>query len=127
LENESSAGAAQAKKARVAKTRTVGIRVTEPEYLALEREAYEHNQTVSDWGRNKILGASLPHDGSALSKNIFTELVGLQLLLMNALPPLLRGEHLLAEQVETLKRQVQAIKKTKAQELLTRRTEELHK
>jgi hypothetical protein len=116
----------QLNKARATRTRTIGIRVTEAEYLGLQREASERNQTVSEWGRHKILGASSSPDG-VLSRHIFTELVGLQLLLMNALRPLLRGEHMLAEEIEQLNRQVQAIKRTKAQELLAKRTDEPHK
>ena len=120
-------GTGQSSRVRPVKTRTIGIRVTEPEYLRLQREASESNQTVSEWGRSKVVGPSALQDSSALSKHIFTELVGLQLLLMNALPPLLRGEHMLAEQVEQLRRHVQAIKRAKAEELLAKRAEAAHK
>ena len=124
FENETVVGAARARKARTAKTKTIGIRVTEPEYVALQREAYEHNQTVSELGRIKVMGTSAGCDGDGLSKHIFTELVGLQLLLMNTLPALLRGDHMPAEQVVTIKNQVQATKRRKAQELLAKRAEE---
>ena len=124
MENETPAGAARAKKGRTAKARSIGIRVTEPEYFALQREAYEHNQTLSEWGRTKVLGTSAAYDHNGLSKHIFTELVGVQLLLMNTLPALLRGDHMPAEQVVTIKNQVQATKRRKAQELLARRAEE---
>lgn len=98
--------------------------MTEPEYLALQHEAYEKGQTMSEWGRDKMLAESGSYRDGSISKHIFTELVGLQLLLINALPPLLRGEHMLAEQIESLKRRVQTIKRTKAQELLAKRAEE---
>lgn len=88
----------------------------------MQRGAEERNQTVSKWGRYKILGASAAPD--VLSKHIFTELVGLQLLLMNTWSPLLRGEHMPAEKVEAVKRHVQAIKRVKAEELLARRADE---
>jgi hypothetical protein len=127
LDNEIAAGTARTKKSRTAKTRTIGIRVTEPEYVALQREAYGHNQTVSEWGRNKVLGTYAAYDHEGLSKHIFTELVGLQLLLMNTLPALLRGERMPSEQVQAIKNQVQAIKRRKAQELLAKRAEELDK
>ena len=48
-------------------------------------------------GPMQILGASAAPD--VVSKHIFTELVGLQLLLMNTLSPLLRGERMPAEKV----------------------------
>src|SRR6185437_4726043 len=124
LDNEIATGAARSKKSRTAKTRTIGIRVTEPEYIALQREAYGHNQTVSEWGRTKVLGASTAYDHEGFSKHIFTELIGLELLLMNTLPALLRGDRMPAEQILTIKNQVQATKRRKAQELLARRAEE---
>jgi hypothetical protein len=124
LENETAVGTALAKKARAAKSRTIGIRVTEPEYVALQREVYQHNQTVSEWGRIKVLGTSAAYDHNGLSRHIFTELVGLQLLLMNTLPALLRGDHMPAEQVVSINKQVQATKRRKAQELLAKRAEE---
>lgn len=100
--------------------------MTEPEYVALQREAYERNQTVSEWGRKKVLSVSGARNHDSLSKHIFTELVGLQLLLMNTLPTLLRGDHMPAEQVESINKQVQATKRRKAQELLAKRGEESH-
>ena len=101
--------------------------MTESEYARLQCEAFECQQTLSELGRHKVLGAAALHDGSVLSKHIFTELVGLQLLLMNALPPLLRGEHVPAEQVQQLTKRVQAIKGTKAAELLAKRAEDAPK
>jgi hypothetical protein len=124
LENETPKGAAPAKNARAGKTRTIGIRVTEPEYVALQCEAYAHNQTVSEWGRIKVMSTSPGYDHDGFSKHIFTELVGLQLLLMNTLPALLRGDHMPAEQVVAIKNQVQATKRRKAQEILAKRAEE---
>jgi len=56
-----------------------------------------------------------------MALHIFTELVGVQLLLMNTIAPLIRGERLTAEQLETVLRQVQSIKARKAQELLAKR------
>jgi hypothetical protein len=36
---------------RIPRTRTVGVRVTEPEHLALEAEAWKAEKTVADWER----------------------------------------------------------------------------
>ena len=54
--------------------------------------------------------------------HIFTELVGIQMLLTNTLEPLLRGEKLAQEQLAVLFRQVQPTKATQAQELLAKRS-----
>ena len=106
---------------RIPRTRTIGVRVTEPEYLALEAEAWKIGKTVADWVRDQILGRPAFHGASSLDEHLFTELVGIQLLLMNTLGPLLRGERLTAEQLDAVLRQVQSAKARKAQELLTKR------
>jgi hypothetical protein len=56
-----------------------------------------------------------------MEMHIFTELVGIQMLLMNALEPLLRGDKLVQEQLNVLFRRVQTTKAAQAQELLSRR------
>ena len=106
---------------RIPRTRTVGIRVTEPEYVALEAEAWKAGKTVADWARDQILGRPAFNGVSSLDEHLFTELVGIQLLLMNTLGPLLRGERLTAEQLDAVLRQVQSAKARKAQELLMKR------
>jgi hypothetical protein len=107
---------------RLPKTRTIGFRVTEPEYLALETEAWKTGKTVADWTRDQVL-VRLEFQGSGCrDERVFTELVGVELLLMNALGPLLRGERLSQSQLEALWKQVQTTKGRKAQELLIKRT-----
>ena len=106
---------------RIPKTRTIGVRVTEPESLAIEAEAWKMGKTVADWARDQMLGRSGLHGVTSLDEHLFTELVGIQLLLMNTLGPLLRGERLTAEQLDAVLRQVQSAKARKAQELLTKR------
>jgi hypothetical protein len=58
---------------------------------------------------------------SWLEMHLFTELVGIQMLLMNALDPLLRGEKMAQEQLAALYRRVQTSKAAQAQELLNKR------
>ena len=56
-----------------------------------------------------------------MEMHIFTELVGVQMLLMNALDPLLRSEKMSQEQLAALYRRVQTTKTAQAQELLAKR------
>jgi hypothetical protein len=105
----------------VPRTRTIGVRVTEPEYLALEGEAWKAGKTIADWARDQILGPAAARRGENLHEHVFTELVGVELLLMNALGPLLRGERLTQEQLEAVWKQAQTSKGRKAQELLVKR------
>ena len=56
-----------------------------------------------------------------IAEHAFTELVGLELLLMNALQPLMAGQKMGAEQFQKLVEQIQATKHAKARDLLARR------
>src|SRR4029079_3567139 len=103
---------------RTARTRTIGVRVTEPEYLAIEGEALRAGKTVADWARAHIRSRSTSANGASAQERTLTELVGIELLLINALPPLLRGERIPQDRVEALWKQLQATKARKAQELL---------
>ena len=62
-----------------------------------------------------------------MEMHIFTELVGIQMLLMNTLEPMLRGDKIAQEQLTILFRQVQTTKATKAQELLAKRSQNKEK
>jgi hypothetical protein len=108
-------------KQRSARTRTVSTRVTETEYVALQEQAWSTGKTVCDWVRECIAQQLKKGSTTKLEEYLFTELVGIQLLLMNTLGPLLRGERMPAEAVEAVIRQVQARKTGKAQELLNKR------
>jgi hypothetical protein len=113
-----SLGVTEQRTRRAARTRTIGVRVTEPEYLAFEGEAWRAGKTVADWARDQILSRSSAANSASLQERTLTELVGIELLLINALPPLLRGERIPQERVEALWKQVQTTKGRKAQELL---------
>ena len=106
----------------LAKTRIVSARVTEAEYIALENHAWTMGKTMGDWTRQSLLHELEAGSRRRVEQHIFTELVGIQLLLMNTLGPLLRGERMTAEQLDGLLRQVQLTKARKAQELLFKRT-----
>ena len=106
---------------RAVRTRTVSTRVTEAEYAALQEQAWSTGKTVCDWARECIAQQLERGSRKKLEEHLFTELVGIQLLLINTLGPLLRGERMAAEEVDAVLRQVQARKAGKAQELLNKR------
>ena len=106
---------------RPVRTRTVSTRVTEAEYVALQKQAWSAGKTVCDWARECIAQQLEKGSGKKLEEHLFTELVGIQLLLMNTLGPLLRGERMAADELAAVFREVQARKAGKAQELLNKR------
>ena len=110
------------RKRRAARNRILSARLSEEEYAGLEKRAWEHGMTVGDWSRGVLLEHFQNAGPSATPTHIFTELVAIQLVMMNAFEPILRGEKLTREQIAGIFREVQATKATRAQEILLKRT-----
>ena len=114
-------------KGREARTQSIATRFTRAEEQALLKRAEANNQNLREWARDVLLRAEAEGRKSEMELHIFTELVGVQMLLMGTLEPLLRGENMASEQVNILFRQVQTTKAAKAQELLARRGQKQEK
>jgi hypothetical protein len=111
----------------LARSRILSARFTESEYVALESFAWSKGTTLADWVRDVLLHSLEGSSQPRMDMHIFTELVGIQMLLMNTLEPLLRGDKIAQEQLTVLFRQVQTTKATKAQELLAKRSQNREK
>lgn len=107
----------------VARNRILSARFSDSEYAALEKRAWTKGMTLGDWAREALLGDLRDVGPRATQTHIFTELVAIQLVMMNALEPLLRGEKLSREQVTGIFREVQMTKAARAQEILLKRTQ----
>ena len=107
---------------RVARSRSIGTKLTPDEERQILAAAEAEGKAPSEWARDLLLRGVVASDRSEMEMHIFTELVGIQMLLMNTLEPLLRGEKLAQEQLAILFRQVQTTKATQAQELLAKRS-----
>ena len=105
----------------------LSTKLTTAEAKAIEEAAVVAGKTPSEWARDLLMRSTTGSTQSEMEMHIFTELVGLQMLLMNTLEPLLRGDKLNPEQVAILFRQVQTTKAAKAQELLARRSKKQEK
>lgn len=103
------------------RSRQIGVRLTEDEYQALERNAWSSGQKVADWARDQLLQRLARVEEDRLTAHVFTELVGLQMLLMGCFSPLLQGQQLTPEQYQELVRTVQSGKGKRAKELLSQR------
>jgi hypothetical protein len=103
------------------RTRTASAKVTASEFAELKSYAYQNGQSVSEWIRQTLLNEVRRCSDASLDRHIFTELVGIQLLLINTIAPLIRGDRLTAEQLDAVLKRVQSIKSRKAQELLEKR------
>lgn len=107
---------------REARTRSVATRFTPTEEKTLLKQAEASGQNLREWAREILLREARPGTEERIAEHAFTELVGLELLLMNALQPLVSGQKMSADQFQKLVEQVQATKQSKARELLARRS-----
>ena len=106
---------------RVARSRSIGTKLTPDEERQILAAAQAQGKAPSEWARELLLNGAVASDHREMETHLFTELVGIQMLLMNALEPLLRGEKMTQEQLAALYRRVQTTKAAQAQELLAKR------
>jgi uncharacterized protein YeaC (DUF1315 family) len=103
------------------RNRQIGVRVTEDQYQSLEYTAWTNGQKIADWAHDQLLQRMERIEEDRLTAHVFTELVGLQMLLMGCFSPLLQGQQLTPEQYQDLVRTVQSGKGKRAKELLAQR------
>jgi hypothetical protein len=108
-------------KGREPRTQSVATRFTRSEEQALQKRAEATGQNLREWARDVLLRVALNESRAEMEIHIFTELVGIQMLLMNALDPLLRGEKMAQEQLAVLYRRIQTTKAAQAHDLLAKR------
>src|SRR5271166_1301555 len=76
----------------LARNRILSARFTDTEFAALESLAWSKGTTIADWAREVLLHNLGAQGSAAMDMVIFTELVGLQMLLIKTLVPLLLGD-----------------------------------
>jgi hypothetical protein len=102
----------------IVRTMTVGGKFTVAEHEQFSRMASEKGQLLGEWAR-EILLREIEDDRRDF--DLLCEIVGLQLLLMNVLAPLARGERISADQFQAIVKSVQTTKVKAAEEMLARR------
>jgi len=103
------------------RTRTLGVRISESEFATLEQRAWQSGKTVADWARDRLLVHMERAETDRITAHVFTELIGLEMLLMGFFSPLLQGRQISPEQYQEIVRSVQAGKGKRAKELLAQR------
>jgi hypothetical protein len=105
----------------------LSTKLTAAESKCIEGAASRMSKTPSEWARDVLLRSAAVGSYSEMEMHIFTELVGIQMLLMNTLEPILRGDKIAQEQLTVLFRRVQTTKVAQAQELLAKRSQNREK
>ena len=121
VDTEISEGNLRRLRGRVARSRSIGTKLTPDEERQILAAAEANGKAPSEWVRELLLRGAIATNRVEMEMHIFTELVGIQMLLMNALEPLLRGDKMAQEQLTVLFRRIQTTKAAQAQELLAKR------
>lgn len=100
------------------RSQNLSTKLTGSEAKAIEDAASRTGKTPSEWAREVLLRESKSEPPVF---DLICEVVGVQLLLMNVLAPVARGERISAEQFQSIVRSVQTTKVKAAQEMLARR------
>jgi hypothetical protein len=125
--NQTPGSATNRLKGRVARSRSIGTKLTPVEEKQILAAAEAQGKVPSEWVRELLLRGAVISDQREMELHIFTELVGIQMLLMNTLEPLLRGDKISQDQLTVIFRRVQTTKAAQAQELLARRNQKREK
>jgi len=107
------------------RTKTIGTKVSEEEYLQLERAAQATKKTLSEWCRDVMLARAngqaprntQPNDAGT-SRALMAELVALRTILLNVLYKQANGKSLTEEEMRQLIKRADADKLKKAVERL---------
>ena len=126
-QSETHENSLQRLRGRVARSRSIGTKLTPDEEQQILAAAEAQGKAPSEWARDVLLRGAIPTIRGEMEIHIFTELVGIQMLLMNTLEPLLRGDKMTQEQLTVLFRRVQTTKAAQAQELLAKRSQNREK
>jgi hypothetical protein len=125
--NEPRESSSQRLRGREARSRSIGTKLTPAEEKKILAAAEADGKAPSEWARDLLLRGAISTNRGEMELHIFTELVGIQMLLMGTLEPLLRGDTLTQEQLAMLFRRVQTTKAAQAQELLAKRSQNREK
>jgi hypothetical protein len=121
LQTEKSENSLRRLRGRAARSCSVGTKVTPDEERQILAAAEAEGKAPSEWARDRLLRGAVASNRGEMEMHIFTELVGIEMLLMNALEPVLRGQEMAQEQLTALYRRIQTTKAARAQELLAKR------
>jgi len=102
-----------------ARTKSIGSKVTEEEYASLERLAQDQKMTLSEWCRQLMLAQLNPEPSRALQEALLSEVMGVRIILLNAVFALSNGDRLGTEEMKELIRQADAEKLSRTMEVLS--------
>ena len=109
------------------RTKSIGTKVTEEEFVRLEQAAQKASKTLGEWCREVMLGSAngQPANGAgwnAGAEALMAEVVALRAILLNVLFKQANGERLTSEEMQKLINRADSDKFKKARERLEQTT-----
>ena len=105
------------------RTKSIGTKVSEEEFVRLEQAAQKASKTLGEWCREVMLGSANGQPangagGTAGAEALMAEVVALRAILLNVLFKQANGEHLTSEEMQRLIERADSDKFKKARERL---------
>ena len=102
----------------VLRTKSIGTKITETEYVRLEELAGKSGLSMSEWVRKVLLDRLERQPAKATEETVLAELLGLRTILLNLLFTTAKGETLTAEQMQSMIEKADSGKIDRARKLL---------
>ena len=100
---------------------SVSTKLTAEEFDSIVEASQNRGKAIGEWAREALLREANGAPGRLSHEDVMTQLVGVELLLMNALAPLIRGATMSADWYSNLLKQVRESKQEAAKVVITKR------
>jgi hypothetical protein len=100
---------------------SVSTKLTSKEFDSIVRASQGSGKAIGEWAREVLLREADRAAGRLSNEDLMVELVGVELLLMNALAPILYGEKMNADWYNNLTRQVRESKHDATKAVIAKR------
>ena len=100
---------------------SVSTKLTSEEFDSIVQASQSSGKAIGEWAREVLLREASAVIGKVSNEDLMTELVGVELLLMNALAPIIYGDKMSAEWYRNLLDQVRESKHEATKTVIARR------
>src|SRR5579862_2626702 len=84
------------------RTRSVGTKVTEEEYLQVEASAFGQGISISEWCRSALQQKARGTRSTEAEETLLAEVLALRMILVNLLFTVARGERMTADDMQAI-------------------------
>ena len=106
---------------------SVSTKLTSEEFDSIVQASQDSGKAIAEWAREALLKEANGAPGKLSNEHLMVELAGVQLLLMNALAPIVCGETMSTDWYANLMRQVRESKHEAAKVVIDKHLASRHK